>query len=254
MIHVRTGSRWDQPPFAATPGQELIEDHLPDVILRPVLLSLLAPVEPASADCSVRPEMISHMRVPPDRPGRIILLNGTSSSGKTSIAEELLLILDPPHFHMSADAVNGMRAKAKTLELDPAQLAGVLDRTRAGFHRAVAGMALAGNDIVADRVLSESWRLLDCLAVLADYEVIFAGVRCSAGELERRERARGDRQPGLAAAQQHQVHAHGIYDVECDTTSSTPRECATLIKDFLARDERPTAFGRLRATLKSQAR
>jgi hypothetical protein len=45
--------------------------------------------------------MISHMRVPPDRPGRIILLNETSSSGKTSIAEELLLILDPPHFHMA---------------------------------------------------------------------------------------------------------------------------------------------------------
>jgi hypothetical protein len=90
VIHVRTGSRWDQPPFPATPGQELIEDHLPDVVLRPVLLGLLAPVEPASTDCSVRPEMISHMRVPPGRPGRIILLNGTSSSGKTSIAEELL--------------------------------------------------------------------------------------------------------------------------------------------------------------------
>jgi hypothetical protein len=34
----------------------------------------------------------------------------------------LLLMLDPPHFHMSVDAINGMRAKEKTLELDPAAL------------------------------------------------------------------------------------------------------------------------------------
>ncbi|WP_425303565.1 phosphotransferase-like protein [Nocardia wallacei] len=31
-------------------------------------------------------------------------------------------------------------------------------------HRAVAAMASAGNDIVMDHVLSEPWRLRDCLA------------------------------------------------------------------------------------------
>ena len=190
---------------------------------------------------------ISHMHVTPDRPGRIILLNGASSSGKTSIAEQLLVLLDPPYFHMSVDAINGMRAKAKTLELPPAELAGVLARTRAGFHRAVAGMAQAGNDVVADCVFSEPWRLLDCVAVLADLEVVFVGVHCSPGELRRRESARGDREPGLAAAQQHQVHAHGIYDIEVDTTSATPHECAAVIAGFLARGERPAAFDRLRA-------
>jgi chloramphenicol 3-O phosphotransferase len=101
---------------------------------------------------------MDNMYRPPDRPGRVILRNGASSSGKTSIAG-LLLLLDPPHFHISVDAINGMRAKAKTLALDRTELPGVLTRTRAGFHRAVAGMAHAGNDIVADCVLSEPWRL-----------------------------------------------------------------------------------------------
>ncbi|MGA3153796.1 MAG: hypothetical protein ACLPN6_14310 [Streptosporangiaceae bacterium] len=32
-------------------------------------------------------------------------------------------------------------------------------------------MAQAGNNIVADCVLSEPWRLLDCLTVMADCEV-----------------------------------------------------------------------------------
>ncbi len=56
------------------------------------------------------------------RRGRIIFLNGTSSSGKSSIAEQLLLMLDPPHFHMSVDAINGKWAEQKTRELDDAGL------------------------------------------------------------------------------------------------------------------------------------
>jgi hypothetical protein len=102
------------------------------------------------------------------RTGQVIFLNGTSSSGKSSIAGQLLLVLDRPFFHMSVDAVNGMRARERTLELGPDELAAVLTRTRAGFHRAVTGMAQAGNDLVVDYVLSERWRLLDCLACSTD--------------------------------------------------------------------------------------
>lgn len=135
------------------------------------------------------------------RTGQVIFLNGTFSSGKSSIAEQLLLVLDRPFFHMSVDAINSMRSRERTLELSPDELATVLARTRAGFHRAVAGMAEAGNDLVVDYVLSEQWRLLDCLAVLDGLDVIFVGVRCSARELGRRERVRGDRETGQATAQ-----------------------------------------------------
>ncbi len=181
--------------------------------------------------------------------GQIIFLNGTSSSGKSSIARQLLLILDRPYFHLSVDAFNAMRAREKTAELGPAELEAILARTRAGFHRAVAGMAEAGNDIVVDHVLGEEWRLADCLRVLAACKVTFVGVRCSAAELERRERARGDREPGQAAAQERQVHAHGCYDLECDTTTASPQESAARIRDFVASGQAPTAFERLRSLL-----
>jgi chloramphenicol 3-O phosphotransferase len=181
--------------------------------------------------------------------GQIIFLNGPSSSGKSSIARQLLLLLDRPYFHLSVDAFNAMRARERTAELGAADLEAVLARTRAGFHRAVAGMAEAGNDIVVDYVLSERWRLADCLRVLAAYEVIFVGVRCSAAELGRRERARGDREPGQAAAQERQVHAHGCYDLECDTTTASPYQCAVRIKDFVTSGQAPTAFDRLRSLL-----
>jgi chloramphenicol 3-O phosphotransferase len=112
-------------------------------------------------------------------------------------------------------------------------------------------MAAAGNDLVVDHVLSEPWRLDDCLTVLAGADVFLVGVHCPLPELERRERARGDRPPGLAAHQYAVVHAHGVYDVECDTDAASPRACAELIKahveSSVARSEPPTAFRRLRA-------
>jgi chloramphenicol 3-O phosphotransferase len=180
------------------------------------------------------------------QPGQVIFLNGTSSSGKSAIAEQLLLVLDRPYFHMSVDAINAMRARERSRELAPADLELVLRRTRAGFHRAVAGMAQAGNDLVVDYVLSEQWRLRDCLTVLAGLDVLFVGVRCPAAELARRERARGDREPGQAAAQLAQVHAHGLYDLECDTSAESPLQCANRIAGFLPVAPRPRAFERLR--------
>lgn len=176
--------------------------------------------------------------------GRIIFLNGTSSSGKSSIAKELLGILDDGvFFHMAVDGFNAMRTKR---ELGAEELDAALRRTRMGFHRSIAAMAEAGNDIVVDHVLSEPWRLLDCLILLPAKDVLFVGVHCPLDELTRRELARGDRPPGLAALQYDLVHGHGDYDFECDTSAADPRECAQQIKEFLPHRPTPTAFTRLR--------
>jgi chloramphenicol 3-O phosphotransferase len=176
--------------------------------------------------------------------GRIIFLNGTSSSGKSSIARELLDILDDGvFFHLAVDSFNAMRSKR---ELGAEELDAALRRTRMGFHRSIAAMAEVGNDIVVDHVLSEPWRLLDCLTVLPPEDVLFVGVHCPLDELARRELARGDRPPGLAAHQYDLVHAHGDYDLECDTSTASPRECAQRIKKLLPYRPNPTAFTRLR--------
>ncbi|WNZ13205.1 phosphotransferase-like protein [Streptomyces sp. 11x1] len=178
---------------------------------------------------------------PEDGPpnGSIIFLNGTSSSGKSTIARELLRILDEPYFHMPVDAFHAMRTRR---EMPPDRLTTVLHRTWRGYHRAVAGMAAAGNNVVMDHVLSAEWRLRDCLDLFVPRDVVFVGVHCAPDELQRRERERGDRPPGLAARQLEQVHTHGVYDVECDTSRSDPLQCAALIREFLADRPMPTAF------------
>jgi chloramphenicol 3-O phosphotransferase len=40
-----------------------------------------------------------------------------------------------------------------------------------------------------------------------------------------------------------------MYDVECDTTSASPRDCAILIRDYLDSGQVPAAFDRLRSLL-----
>ncbi|MFF7449529.1 MULTISPECIES: AAA family ATPase [unclassified Streptomyces] len=189
---------------------------------------------------------MEHLDSVPPRQGLVIFLNGTSSSGKSSIATELLSVLDEPCFYLPVDAFHAMRSGAA---VPPERLATVLHRTWRGFHRAVAGMAAAGNDVVVDHVLSAEWRLRDCLSLFPPRHVVLVGVHCPPEELARREHERGDRPPGLAARQLEQVHAHGIYDVECDTSLATPRECALRIKEFLADRPTPTAFERLREAL-----
>ncbi|MFK4087109.1 chloramphenicol phosphotransferase CPT family protein [Kribbella sp. NPDC020789] len=189
--------------------------------------------------------MITHELLPQasaGRPGRVIVLNGTSSSGKSSIAKELLDVLEDVWYHVPIDRFHQMRARREWT--DEAFLP-VFQKTVLGFHRAVAGMAAADNNVVADYVLGERWRLADCLDVLKDVPVLLVGVRCSLAELERREAERGNRTIGRAAMQFPVVHQHGVYDVEVDTERNSPRECALMIRDRLAAGP-PTAFDQLR--------
>lgn len=180
--------------------------------------------------------------------GQVVLLNGVSSSGKSTVARQLLLDFDSPWFHMGVDMFGAMRSQEQTHLLDQDRLRDVLRRTRAGFHRAVSGMAWAGNKIVMDHVLSEPWRLADLLVVMRGIDVVFVGVHCGIAELERREAARGDRDIGTAASQFDRVHAHGVYDVEVETSASTAADCSAAIREYLLQHPPPAtrAFDRLR--------
>ena len=177
--------------------------------------------------------------------GRIILLNGASSAGKSSIGRALLPLLSDPWFLVPGDAIGAMRSTVHTRILDDAEIGEMLRRTRLGYHRAVAALASAGNDVIMDYPLSEQWRLDDLLETLEGYDVTLVEVRCTPAELERRERDRGDRPVGLARSQTF-VYAHGDCDIAVDTTNAGPDECATMIVDTMGALAPPKAFDRLR--------
>lgn len=174
--------------------------------------------------------------------GRAVLLNGPSSSGKSSIGQALLPLLPDPWFLVPVDAVSGMRSTVHTRTLDEVETSEMLRRTRRGYHRVIAALASTGNDVVMDYPLTEPWRLAD---LLDGVDVTLVDVHCSQEEPIRRERRRGDRPHGLAASQTR-VFSHGDNDIEVDTTTRTPAACARDIATRLPTVSTPKAFDRLR--------
>jgi chloramphenicol 3-O phosphotransferase len=137
-----------------------------------------------------------------------------------------------------------MRSAEPGLRLEQDEVDAMLRRTRLGYHRAVAALASAGNDVIMDYPLSEPWRLDDLLEVLQGYDVTVVDVQCAPDELARRERDRGDRPVGLAQTQR--VFGHNDRDIVIDTTSTSPEACARTIATELAGLNGEKAFDRLR--------
>ena len=74
-------------------------------------------------------------------------------------------------------------------------------------------------------------------AHLEGVDVLWVGVRCIAATAAGRELARGDRPPGMAAAQAEMVHEGVLYDLEVDTTSTQSLDCARVIAAHVGGDD-----------------
>jgi chloramphenicol 3-O phosphotransferase len=116
-----------------------------------------------------------------------------------------------------------------------------------GMHRAIHALVCAGNNVLADHVLLEPVWVHECAELFADLPAWFVGIRCPLDVLEARERARSDRTVGQARAQFDAVHAHGVYDIELDTSALSPMDCAMRIRGQVLEGPVPDAFKRLRA-------
>jgi chloramphenicol 3-O phosphotransferase len=186
------------------------------------------------------------------KPGTIILLNGTSSSGKTAIVRALQEILEAPFIDAGLDRFLWMLPR-RYLDrplwdevLGLATEAGpVGQRLVSGLHHSIAALSRAGNNVVADHVLVERQWLDECARLFGELPALLVGVRCPLHVLEQREAARKDRTLGQARAQFPLVHAHGIYDLEVDTSVLSAEACALQIKRRLEARGFPDAFRRL---------
>jgi chloramphenicol 3-O phosphotransferase len=178
-------------------------------------------------------------------PGKIILLNGASSAGKSTLARSLQQRLPEPFMHWSFDHLRESNAlpmaRIRNGELDWARMRpAVFD----GFHRSLSAFAKAGNNLIVDHIIEQEQWMADLVQLLAPFDVFFVGVHCPLPELERRERLRDDRRPGEARRDFQGVHRFTEYDLDIDTTQTTEDNVARLIAAWKART-RPTAFERM---------
>jgi chloramphenicol 3-O phosphotransferase len=178
----------------------------------------------------------------------VIVLNGASGAGKTSIAHALQGLLASPSIHLSEDIFMDMAMGARVGLGGTAAEHAVGVRVLYGLYRSAGIFAALGLTVTLDIVLEERDWLRECLKSLEARDVLFVGVHCPLDELERRELARPDRSHvGLARSHVDRVHQHELYDLELDTSRCTPHDAAQQIQDALARGGPFTAFARLRA-------
>jgi chloramphenicol 3-O phosphotransferase len=200
------------------------------------------PIENAAA--AFRPGGIARGHVL-NKPGRIVLLNGVGSAGKSSIAKALQTITQEPYLHVQMDSFLEMLPESSWGHPDGITFETVLEagkpsaiirtgpiaaRLLLGMRQAIAAMARQGNNLIVDDVLLGEDNA-DYASALAGLDVVRVGVFAPLEVLEAREAGRGDRLAGLARWQYDRVHSGMTYDLEVDSYRASPMECAATIRD-----------------------
>lgn len=166
---------------------------------------------------------------------QIICLNGTSSSGKTAIAQKLQELLPRIYLNFSIDSILYALPGSALFRMTHGQDISDLNYAQLvrSFNACVCRLAEVGNFLVIDNAMITREQVTDLLTNLEGFTVLLVGVHCSLEELNRREQNRQDRTIGEAAAQIHLVHRWFIYDLEVDSSTKSAAELAGEIMDYI---------------------
>lgn len=200
--------------------------------------------------------------------GMVIVINGASCAGKSTLAtaiqncaREPFIIVSLDQFRDSMpDRFRGLNSPERTAGAEGLNIVPIPHDGRMltdiqfgtfgksvlrGMRRAIRAMANEQlNVIVDDLIVNESFRD-DYLQALKNLNVLFVGVHCSTKELVRREQMREGRFPGTAETTLAKVHSHMLYDIEVDTTHKLPLELAQRVLKCISKPSLPSAFDRM---------
>src|SRR5215470_10986561 len=159
------------------------------------------------------------------KPGQIVILNGTPRSGKSSIATVIQNTFEGVWMNLGVDRFKqmtperfqpgiGLRPGGERPDLEPL----VVILYRAMYDAIAAHSRLGLNVEVVLQRRQQTWGT----GIDADGSV-----------------------PMPVRRWQDAVHAHGLYDLEVDTSRLSPEECANAIGERLENGPPPSAFQRL---------
>ncbi|WP_419884581.1 chloramphenicol phosphotransferase CPT family protein [Paenibacillus sp. B-A-8] len=184
--------------------------------------------------------------------GIIVLMNGTSSSGKTSISTELMNQKEILFHHLSIDDFVKDFFNNKFSDIEPARevdeqaIAQIMfDPLISMYFSTIKLYSEMGLNVIVDTVIENDKWFNECLDIFFDQPTLFVGVLCSKEELIRREQTRGDRVIGLAASQFSNVYCIDEYDLEVNTEVMNPIECAEKILSYIKSNKEYSVFKKL---------
>ncbi len=196
--------------------------------------------------------------------GTVIILNGASSSGKSSIQKAIqkqsnefylrvgidtffdALIAEPDlslfhsekkfdQYTANGEYIRGIEYQedAEGHPMIPLKIGPAGDRIVQGMHRAIAAYALVGNNVIVDYILYKKSWVEDLATSLKNVRVFWIKVDAPLEVIEEREKKRNTSPAGHARSHYHSVHDGIVYDLEVNTAELSADECAKKIINYI---------------------
>ena len=172
--------------------------------------------------------------------GKIIYLEGVSSSGKTTLARTLQMRLPEPFFLLSGDMFweMGPNNGIKPIIYENNVIFPKIDLITRNTLKLFSDL---GVDFIIDFVPVKG----SFVKILYESPVLYVNVFCPIEELRRRENERENRQIGLAESQLDEMFPQDKYDITVNTFTNTPEECADKIIELLNSPDKFISFKNL---------
>ncbi|PKF77224.1 hypothetical protein CW749_23005 [Vibrio sp. vnigr-6D03] len=188
----------------------------------------------------------------------VIVLNGASSAGKSSIVSALQQELSEHYLHIGIDSfitmmptrVNKLGSPDtisdgfywetqpnKTLKIQSGSYGKLVNNA---YRTTVKHLLNSGLRVIVDDVMNGGAEQKAWLDVLGSHKSLFVGVMCSEDELVRRELLRENRINGSALEQARRVHIGVSYDLCVSTSENSLEECVQAIKKHITKRLRAT--------------
>ncbi len=173
---------------------------------------------------------------------QVIVLNGGSSSGKSSISRALQELLPDIWLTFGVDTFiealpNRGNSPRAGITYEPDGTITFSDEHRALeriWYTGLSTMARAGAHMILDEVLLSGGAGQKRLrSAFSDVDVSWVGVHCDPDVAAAREARRADRVEGMARQQASSVHSGVVYDLQVNTTTRSSEECAQNITSSL---------------------
>jgi chloramphenicol 3-O phosphotransferase len=193
----------------------------------------------------------------------IIILNGCSSSGKTSLVkviqdlsdefwltfgiDDVLDAMPDKYWGEGEKSAEGFQfvssADKEGFPITEVKVGPIGEKVAALAPKIVKQLADSGFNVIVDEVIWERKDLEDYALSLKKHQVCFVNVYCELSVMEEREKKRGDRQLGMSRWQFTKMKdLDWNYDMKVDTTATLPDKNAKIILKFIVENPSSTAF------------
>lgn len=191
--------------------------------------------------------------------GIVIVLNGPSGSGKSSIQKEFQNLMMPhlwiklgidnlfdspmpnitPENMQYWQSANQIRWVETTKDAENKPVITLFmgeegEHVAYGMHSAIAAYAENGCNIIVDYIAYKSEWFEDLQRKLKNYKTYYVAVDIPLDVLEQREAARGTSPQGHARSHYATVYGNKVYDLRVNSHKNSAQEIAQQLKDMVA--------------------